>query len=346
MTRREWIAVAPAAAGVKIGHAAEASFERVDTHNHIHRSAPALIAAMERAGWRGLSICDSREIGQEPSGLPAMIAGTVQFHLESKRRWAWATTFDARGFENRGFADQVIAGLQRDFAQEAIAVKIWKNIGMGIRSASGKYLLPDDPRLLPIYEHIQKQGKTLICHLAEPNGAWEPLDSHNSEAGYLKSHPEWHMYGRAEAPSKEAILAARDRIVARYPKLRVIGCHLGSNEEDLNRLAKRLDAQPNFVVDVASRVRYLMAEDREKARQFCLAYQDRILYATDFTLGADEERAAGQLLATHDRESNYFATTETIQSRDRQVQGLGLPEGVLRKIFRENAIRALSGILG
>jgi predicted TIM-barrel fold metal-dependent hydrolase len=90
-----------------------------------------------------------------------------------------------------------------------------------------------------------------------------------------------------------------------------------------------------------------MAGDREKVRQFVLKYQDRILYATDFTLGpGDDARAARSLQATHDREWNFFATAETVPSRDRQVQGLALPEMVLRKIFRENAVRNLPGILG
>jgi predicted TIM-barrel fold metal-dependent hydrolase len=344
MTRRELMAVLAAGAAAR---AAEVSFERIDTHNHIHRSAPALVAAMERENCRGLSICDSREIGDQKSILPEMIAGTEAFHRESHRRWAWATTFDARDFERPDFAARVIEDLQRDFAREAVAVKIWKNIGMGIRAKSGEYLLPDNPALLPIYEVIQKAGKTLISHLGEPDGAWLPIDDpKNSEAGYLKSHPEWQMYGRKEAPSKETILAARDRVIARYPKLRVIGCHLGSNEEDLPRLAKRLDALPNFVVDVASRVRYLMAGEREKVREFVFRYQDRLLYATDFTLGADDARGAQSLQATHDREWTFFASGGTVQARDRQVQGLALPEAVLRKIFRDNAVRWLPGILG
>src|SRR5215471_16178561 len=158
------MAVLPAAA-MKAGRAAEVFFERIDTHNHIHRSAPALIAAMERAGWRGLSICDSREIGDQKSILPEMIAGTIQFHRESKGRWAWATTFDARDFEKPEFPARVISELERDFAREAIAVKIWKNVGMGIREKSGEYLLPDNAALLPVYEAIQKSGKTLISHL-------------------------------------------------------------------------------------------------------------------------------------------------------------------------------------
>ena len=171
------------------------------------------------------------------------------------------------------------------------------------------------------------------------------MDAANSEAGYLKSHPEWHMYGKP-VPSKNNILDARDRVIARYPKLRVIGCHLGSNEEDLPRLAKRLDTYPNFVVDVASRVRYLMAAEREAARQFVLKYQDRMLYATDFTLGnGDDARAAVSFQATHDREWNFFATGDPVRYREREVQGL-VPESGLRKIFRENAVRTLPGILG
>ena len=135
----------PAAAALETGRAAEVPYERIDTHNHIHRSAPGLVAIMEKAGWRGLSICDSREIGDQKSVLPEMIPGTARFHRESKGRWAWATTFDARGFDQPGFAERAIAGLQQGFDQEAIAVKIWKNIGMGIRGKSGEYLLPDNP---------------------------------------------------------------------------------------------------------------------------------------------------------------------------------------------------------
>ncbi len=324
---------------------AAAAFERLDTHMHVHRSAPALVAAFQQAGWRGLSICDCRAVRNQTSDLDDMIRGTAKASAESKGRLAWATTFDARGFEETGFADRVIAGLRRGFDQNAIAVKIWKNIGMGIRGKSGEYLLPDDPALLPVYEAIQSAGKTLIAHLAEPNAAWLPLDAGNAEFGYYRNHPEWHIYGKPGAPSKEAILAARDRVLARYPRLRVVGCHLGSNEEDLDRLARRLDTFPNFAVDLAARVRYLALGDREKVRQFVLKYQDRILYGTDFTLGpGDDTRAAQSLQRTHLRDWSFFATEETATYQDRSVQGLALPETALRKIFHDNGGRWLPGI--
>jgi predicted TIM-barrel fold metal-dependent hydrolase len=276
-----------------------------------------------------------------------MIRGSAEVHRATNGRIAWATAFDARAFENREFASHTIAGLQGSFHQGAIAVKIWKNVGMGIRSKTGEYLLPDNAALTPVLDAIQKAGKTLIAHLAEPDGAWLPLDKNNPEIGYYGQHPEWHMYGRPGVPSKEAILAARDHILERHPKLRVVGCHLGSDEGHWDRLAKRLDKYSNFVVDAAARVRYFVRGDHEQARQFLMKYQDRVLYATDFTLpSGDDARAAEELEETHDRDWQFFATKDSLTYRDRQTQGLGLPEKVVHKIFRDNAVRWLPGISG
>lgn len=345
MTRRQLLACIPAAAGLRRLRAAETSIERIDTHTHIHRIVPELFATLEKDHWRCLSICVSRAIGDQPSDLDEMIRGTAEVHRATKGRIAWASAFDARRFEDRDFAPRTIAGLRQAFEQGAIGVKIWKNIGMGIRGKSGAYLLPDNAALMPVYEAIQKADKTLIAHLAEPDGAWLPLDKNNPEIGYYSQHPEWHMYGRPGIPRKDAILEARDRILERYPKLRVVGCHLGSDEEHWDRLAKRLDTYPNFAVDVAARVRYFVRGDHEQARQFLTKYQDRVLYATDFVLeSGDDAKAAQHLQQTHEWDWKFFATQDTLTFRDRQTQGLGLPEPVVRKIFRENAVRWLPGI--
>lgn len=238
------------------------------------------------------------------------------------------------------------SNLRRTFDQGAVAVKIWKNIGMGIRSKSGECVLPDNPAFTPIFEAIQRADRTLIAHMAEPDGAWMPLDSSNSETSYYRSHPEWHMFNWPGMPSKEAILTARDRVLARHPKLRVVGCHLGSDEEHLDRLAKRLDAYPNFAVDVAARVRYFVRGDHDQVRQFLLKYQNRVLYATDFTLEPqDDDGAAASLGRTHDQDWNFFATGNTLQSRAGAYKGLELPESVVRKIFHDNAVHWFPGLI-
>jgi len=347
LTRRELLAYLPAVTSLRGGQSAAVPFERIDTHTHIHRNAPVLFDALEKRQWRCLSICVSRAIGDEQSDLEEMIRGSAEAHRVTRGRVAWATAFDARGFETREFADHAIAGVRRSFDQGAIAVKVWKNIGMGIRSKSGEYLLPDNPALTPVFDAIEKADKTLIAHLAEPDGAWLPLDNNNPEISYYSRHPEWHMYGRPGVPAKEAILAARDRILQRHSKLRVVGCHLGSDEEHWDPLGTRLDSYPVFAGDWAARPRDFVRGDHERARQFLMKHQNRVLYATDFTLpSGDDAAAARELQEAHDRDWNFFASRETLNYGNRQVQGLGLPDQVLRKIFRDNAIRWLPGIAG
>jgi Amidohydrolase len=332
---------------VLIGVAREApapDFGRVDTHIHIHRDAPALLSAIKEANWRGMDIVVCPASGGETFDLETRLRATQRVSRDSGGALAWASTFDARGFEESDFTERTIARLGQTFADGAIGVKIWKNIGMSIKGKSGAYLLPDDRALRPVYEAILKADRTLVAHLAEPDGAWLPLDAKNPELRYYSANPQWHMHGKPGAPVKEDILRARDRLLASYPKLRVVGCHLGSDEDDLGRLAKRLDAYPNFAVDTAARVRYFARGDREQVRQFLTQYQDRILYATDFSLReAEPEAAARSLGVIHDRDWAFFSGSEPMEYDSKPTRGLGLPEGVLRKLFRENALRWLPG---
>jgi predicted TIM-barrel fold metal-dependent hydrolase len=347
LNRRDVLRLVPSSALLLgVADAAEGpAFERFDTHVHIHRDAPALVSAIKSTNWRALDIVVCPASGDESFDLEEKLRATLEVQRKSGGALAWASTFDARGFESRDFADRTIARIRQSFADGAIGVKIWKNIGMSIKSKTGAYLLPDDPALLPIYEAIQAADKTLVAHLAEPDGAWLPLDANNPEINYYSKNPEWHMFGKPGAPVKEAILAARDRVLARYPKLRVVGCHLGSDEDDLKKLATRLDAYPNFAVDTAARVRYFARGGREQVRQFLTRYQDRVLYATDFSLrDADPTAAARSLQVTHDRDWDFFSGSHEMEYAGHRTQGLALADGILRKIFRENAHRWLPGL--
>jgi predicted TIM-barrel fold metal-dependent hydrolase len=323
-------------------HAPE--FGRIDTHLHIHRDAPALLTAIKDTNWRGLDIVVCPASGHSTFDLEEKLRATQKVSRESGGALAWASTFDARGFEDPDFTERTIARLRQSFADGAIGVKIWKNIGMSIKGKSGAYLQADDRALMPVYEAILKADLTLVAHLAEPDGAWLPLDDRNPELRYYSANPEWHMHGKPGAPVKDDILRARDRVLASYPKLRVVGCHLGSDEDDLGRLAKRLDAFPNFAVDTAARVRYFARGDREQVRQFLTRYQDRVLYATDFSFRDGEPAtAARSLQKIHDRDWAFFSGGDPMEYDSKPTRGLALPEGVVRKLFRENALRWLPG---
>ncbi len=348
LTRRDCLRLLPAAAMAAAARPAVApEFVRIDTHIHIHRDAPELLAALKASSWRGLDIVVCPAGGDEPFDLEEKLRATLKVERAGGGTLAWASTFDARGFEEPDFTRRTITRLRQSFDDHAIGVKIWKNIGMSIKAKSGAYLLPDHPALLPVYEAIEHADRTLVAHLAEPDGAWLPLDAKNPELSYYSSNPQWHFFGKAGAPVKDDILNARDRVLARYPKLRVVGCHLGSNEDDLNRLARRFDTYPNFAVDTAARVRYFARGDREAVRSFLTRYQDRVLYATDFSLRSGDAAAAGRSLqATHDRDWAFFSSDEKIDYAGEPTRGLALPDGILRKIFRDNALRWLPGLRG
>src|SRR5262249_53921094 len=203
---------------------------------------------------------------------------------------------DARDWESPGFAERNIAMLNRAFRQDALGVKIWKNLGMALRSKkTGEDLKPDSEALMPIYAAIQKADRTLMAHTAEPAGAFSPRPGSAAASGAVRANPSyWTLYKRGNAPDnwwayenhpgspgKEELLLARDRIMARNPKLRVVGVHIGSNEEDLVALGKRLDTYSNFNIDVAARVNVFTRLAPAVAREFLIRYQDRILYGSD-----------------------------------------------------------------
>ncbi len=92
----------------------------------------------------------------EPTASPLgrQRAAALAFIRSSHGHASLCTTFDPFRFSQPGFTQTTIEGLNRDFADGAIAVKIWKNIGMELKDSSGRYVLADDPRFEPIYRDI------------------------------------------------------------------------------------------------------------------------------------------------------------------------------------------------
>ena len=267
-------------------------------------------------------------------------------HRATAGRAAICTTIDPYDFEDAGFAARVNARLNADFEQGAIAVKLYKTIGMEIKTKAGKYLLPDDPVFGPVLDNIVAHHKTVVAHFAEPDSCWRPLDPASPDYSYYKQHPEEHAYRHPEWPTKLAILAARDHLLQLHPTLRVVGAHLGSMEVDVDQIAERFDHYPNFAVDTAARIPYLMRQSPEKVRAFLIKYQDRVLYGTDLGITPDDkaETALKEWATTYARDWEYFATGEDVRYEGGTTQGLHLPAEVLRKLYHDNAVRWIPGI--
>lgn len=323
---------------------------KIDAHIHYGGDHADCVAVLGRLNVKLLNVCVAstargRRWREQAEGF-GMLAQTYP------QTYAWCTAFDVPDVADPHYMERVLAELAQDFAAGAVACKLWKNIGMEIRKPTGEVLMVDDPFFDPLYEYLTSVNRPLLMHTGEPLGCWQPLDEDNSHRAYYAAHPEWHMYDKPDYPSHQEIIAARDRMLTRHPSLKVVGAHLGSLEYDVGEIAERLDRYPNFAVDTSARLQDLAWQERETVRQFFIAYQDRILFGTDFV-----ERQAQSLVSESERQKNlsslqkryhtetaYYETDKTVLVRGRDAQGLALPPAVLAKLYGINAQRWYPGV--
>ncbi len=317
-----------------------ATFPKFDAHVHLYSASDALVRLAQQNQFRLFSIVTGSESRAE---IDTLLTWVQQHQKAAPQTVAYATTFSMEHFGEPGWLEDTIAKLQKDFDNGAIAVKVWKDIGMTFRNADSSFIMIDDPRLDPVFDFIAAQGKVLVAHIGEPKNCWLPLDSMttNNDRSYFQNHPEYHMYLHPEYPSYNDQINARDHVLQKHPNLKFVGCHLGSLEWDVDEIAKRLETYPNFAVDTAARHGQLQVQDRNKVRQFFINYQDRILYGTDII--AEEEPSADRIdwiKQTWLDDWDYFTTDKKLTSDkvNNEFTGLKLPRPVLEKLYYKNAV--------
>ncbi len=323
-----------------------AAIHPIDGHVHVFKTDPAFQKMLERLNLKLMDILVMDDSNPHRKDLQRQIDDAQALVRSSGGHVSLCTTFDPYKFGSASFSADAIHQIDRDFAQGAVAVKIWKNIGMEIKDSSGQYVMSDDPKFEPIYKDIAARGKTLMTHLAEPDVAWGPPDAADPSWSYYQENPQWYVANRPGFPSKQKILEARDHVLGDNPELRMVGVHLGSMERDLDNIARHLDKYPNFAIDTAARMEYLMLMPPEKVAAFLVKYQDRVLYGTDLDLHADANvpETLTEWQSTYARDWKFLATGETFTVEGKQVHGLSLPRPVLQKIFHDNAMRWIPGL--
>jgi hypothetical protein len=256
--------------------------------------------------------------------------------------------FDTTGWKTEMWSKKVIAHLDSYISGGAVSVKLWKNIGMTERDKNGKFIMVDDPALKPVIDYVISKNLPITGHLGEPRNCWLPLNQMtvSGDSSYFAENPQYHMFLHPEYPSYEDQINARDHLLELHPDLKFIGCHLGSLEWNVDELAKRLDRFPNMAVDMAARIchlQYQSSKDRERVRNFCIKYQDRLLYGTDLSSNDNDSRdkVSKWVHETWLDDWKYFTSKDTMTSDKfrRTFEGLQLPKEVVRKIYSENAIR-------
>jgi predicted TIM-barrel fold metal-dependent hydrolase len=323
-----------------------AAIHPIDVHVHVFKIDPAFQAMLEQLNLKLLDILVMDDTLPYRKQLQPQVDDALVLVRSSRGHVVLCTTFDPYKFDTPSFTADAIRQIDQNFAEGAVAVKIWKNIGMEIKDRDGKYIMADDEKFEPVYRDIADHGRTLMTHQAEPNVAWGPTDPADPSWSYYQENPQWYVGAKPGFPSKQTILAARDRVLEKNPKLRVVGVHLGSMEKSLDDIAKHLDRYPNFAIDTAGRMEYLMLMPREQLRSFLIKYQDRILYGTDLDMlaTANVAETLQDWQSTYARDWKFLATGDSVKTEGKQIVGLNLPQPVLEKIFRDNAKRWIPGL--
>jgi hypothetical protein len=328
------------------GHYTMADFsrvEKIDAHVHMNSEDRAFLEQAQSDNFKLLTInVDYPDF--PPFHEQRQIA--VRFFEEYPSEVAYASTFAMSGWDNPDWNQRVIAHIDSTFAEGAIAVKVWKNIGMDFRDQEGNLVMIDNPRFDPIFSHLREVNSVLIGHMGEPKNCWLPLEEMtvNNDREYFENHPQYHMYLHPEFPSYEEQMAARDRLLDRNPNLTFMGAHLASLEWSVDEIGKFLNRYPAAVVDMAARsgqIQNQSSREWEKVRQFFINYQDRVLYATDMTHEADANPDSFKV-EVHEKwltDWKYLTTDSTmiVPELDESFQGLALPKTVIDKIYYQNA---------
>ena len=272
---------------------------------------------------------------------------------------------DAAGF---GIRIDVFGGIDRNIylqadTQEAMAENLCRQIGLltekgcaGIKMLEGKpntrkaYPIPDfDCETWdPFWTEAEKRQIPIIMHMNDPETFWDEsrVDVFARKAGWF--YDETYV-------NNEDQYAQMDRVLSRHPSLRILFPHFYFLSMQLDRLADIFDHCPNVYTDVTPGTELILnmgtAGTHEKAYRFFMNYQDRILYGTDIggrqvireepVLLCMEESYARVDLVRHFLETRgeYLLADDGAYFTGRgevNMTGLGLPDDVLEKVFREN----------
>ncbi|MBC7224226.1 MAG: amidohydrolase family protein, partial [Anaerolineae bacterium] len=160
----------------------------------------------------------------------------------------------------------------------------------GIKMVEGKtayYVgLPDrfdGSFFAPFFARMEEEGFPLLMHVADPPRMWDPA---------RVGRDAW-SYAGPGYPSREEQYAEVERVLARHPRLRLILAHFLFLWDDLPKAARFLEAHPSVAFDITPGVEgyFLLGEDPAAAREFFVAYQDRLIYGTDMGAGPLLDRA-------------------------------------------------------
>jgi predicted TIM-barrel fold metal-dependent hydrolase len=244
--------------------------------------------------------------------------------------------------------------LEKAVSAGAIAVKNLKDLGLVARDFEGNLIAIDDPRLFPIWERAEKLGIPVAFHTGDPVAFFKPWDPQNERWEELELHPEWSFADQSKYPPLETLFAQVNNVYKKFSNVNFVAVHVAGYSENIKEVGKWLDEIPNLSIDIAARVPELGKHPAQEGQDFFTRHQDRILFGTDlaFWENCDVQGAGPCKNFTVEEDQNFYNIHwRYLQTLDKQfdhptpiqgkwkIDGIGLEEQALKKIYWDNAFR-------
>ena len=252
-------------------------------------------------------------------------------------RMVFFSNLDFSNGVSPGFGEKAAAQLERDVKAGAVGLKIFKNFGISVFDTFGQRVPVDHQELIPVFETCARLNIPVLIHTGEPMAFYEPVDRFNERWLELTLLPNRRLPAD-QFPSFEEMMEERNRLFSRHPNTRFIAAHMGWHANDLDRLGNLLDEMPNVYVETAA-VLYELGRQPRAARDFFVAYQDRVLFGKD-RFQAEEFSYYWRTFETADEYFDYYRRYHAFW----QLYGMDLPDVVLKKLYYGNALKVVPGI--
>jgi predicted TIM-barrel fold metal-dependent hydrolase len=245
----------------------------------------------------------------------------------------------------------VFGGLQYGIGQPVTSValrrqaeRLWAAGCDGMKMLEGKPTsrkrIPfamDDPVYDQYYGFLQEAGIPILWHVADPATFWDP---HLVSA--TAKQQGWD-YSDGSFPSREQLYGEVDRVLAKFPRLRVTFAHFYFLSNEPDRAESFLNRWPSVTFDITpgSEMYRNFSKAPDRWRAFFIKYQDRILFGTDNIAPVGARAVArGGMLDKIRMMRQFLETTGTFEgfctATSRNVIGLGLPPETLTRIYHLN----------
>jgi len=318
----------------------QARFPVVDAHNHLPIGHPRTQGVDWGQLVREMDFLNVKTIVNLSGGVGEQLRRSLEaLDQACPGRFATFCNVDWAGVGQPGWTERTVAQLEADIRAGAKGFKVFKTLGLQVRDERGQLVMPDDPRLGPLWDKVGELGVPVLIHVADPVAFFRPLDRFNERWDELHRRPEWHFYG-PEFPSFQELIAALYRLIEAHPGTNFITAHVGCYPENLGFVSQMLDRYPNFYTDISARIAEL-GRAPYSARAWFVKYADRILFGTDSRPTLPLYQTHFRFMETADEYFDY-APGAAIPPQGRwRIYGVYLPDEVLKKVYYENAARLL-----